>query len=127
MFYHFTISCAARQKTLSVKWHQSMSETRLYDKRYMSSRRMKEHSLRNRAMPLPKLSDTHEFISRQESMATATATTPLMTVNVNSHANEGNSADDVKCDCILPQDAITSFKYDLNSTVDIFNAKSESY
>jgi hypothetical protein len=128
-FINFTFR-AARQKTLSVKWHQSMSETRLCDKRYMSTRKAKEaSSLRNRPQ-LPKLNDDpHEYVSRQESLPTAT--TPLMMMG-NSNITAVNSSDNMNCDCVLPQDGITTtVKYrqnghDTTAVVDAFGAKSES-
>lgn len=92
----------ARQKTLSVKWHQSMSETRLYDKRNAAStRRLKECSYRNRLTPMPKLS-SGDFASNHESLPTAaTATTPLMANN--THLNNTTCTNEM-CDCILPHE-----------------------
>ncbi len=93
------ISKVARQKTLSVKWHQSKSETRLCDRRNAyNSNRLKENSYRNRqAMPRMNL---NEFMSRQESLAPATVTTPLMVNNTNLNATCNNEI----CDCELPHD-----------------------
>lgn len=106
--YNRKISSTARQKTLSVKWHQSMSETRLYDKRNLASvRRLKECSYRNRLTPMPKLS-SGDF---QESLPTAaTATTPLMANN--NHMNHTTCTNEM-CDCILPHEFTTaaSIKY----------------
>lgn len=112
MFYH---QQAARQKTLSVKWNQSMSETRLYDRRNMSTRRIKESTYRNRLQPLPRLSSS-EFMSRQESLPTATATTPLMAGNSRTN-NDVTCTNDI-CDCILPHDCLAasnSIKYHQSS------------
>ncbi|KAG5672792.1 hypothetical protein PVAND_002886 [Polypedilum vanderplanki] len=112
-----------RQKTLSVKWHQSMSETKLH---HVSSRKnMDIASVRNRSQT-QKLSDSHECVSRQESLVTAT--TPLMVTN--SNINAVNSSDDIKCDCIAPQDCITNIKFQMNghddtTTHDVFAVKSE--
>lgn len=120
MLYHFTITRLARQKTLSVKWHQSMSETKFYEKRAIAARRLKENQLR--PPQLPKLSDSHEYISRQESLPSAT--TPLMTGN--SNLNAINPVDNVKCDCALPDDdciTTTTVKF-RQSTLDIDAAKS---
>lgn len=109
----------ARQKTLSVKWNQSMNEMRTYDKHYTVSRRIKETSLQNHPQ-LPKLSDSHEYISRHDSLATAT--TPLM-VNNNAPSASNNS----KCDCILPQDSVTGIIFHRTAnSYDVFGAKSDS-
>lgn len=61
-----------------------MNEIRSHDKNYVESRRIRETSMRNRS-ELPRLNDSNEYYSRQESLATAT--TPLM----RSHAH--NSSD----------------------------------
>jgi hypothetical protein len=115
-FKHTTDPCSislsqtARQKTLSVKWNQSMSETRLYDRRNnMSSRRMHENTYRCRPPPLPRLSSS-EFVSRQESLPTATATTPLMAVSSQLNGTEAACTNDV-CECLMPHESITTIKY----------------
>lgn len=101
-----------------------MSETKLHN---MSSRKnMDVASIRNRSQ-IPKLSDSHECVSRQESLPTAT--TPLMVAN--SNINAVNSSDNIKCDCVAPQDCITSIKFQQNghddtTNVDVFAVKSES-
>lgn len=71
----------ARQKTLSVKWHQSANEMRSNDKPYLETRRIRETALRNRP-ELPKLNNSNEYYSRQESLATAS--TPLMKTNTSN-------------------------------------------
>lgn len=103
----YDVSSTARQKTLSVKWHQSMSETKLHDKRNLTSaRRLKECSYRNRLTPMPKLS-SGDFESRQDSLPTAaTATTPLMANN--SNLNNNITCTKEICDCILPHDCNTT-------------------
>lgn len=55
-----------------------MNEIRSHDKNYVESRRIRETSIRNRS-EMPKLNDSNEYYSRQESLATAT--TPLMRSN----------------------------------------------
>ncbi|KAL7023259.1 hypothetical protein ACKWTF_012541 [Chironomus riparius] len=109
----------ARQKTLSVKWHQSMNEMKTYDKHYSVSRRIRETSLQNHPQ-LPKLSDSHEYISRHDSLATAT--TPLMVNN-----NALSASNNAKCDCIMPQDTVTGIIFHRTpNSYDVFGAKSDS-
>lgn len=89
-----------------MKWHQSMSETRLFDKRNpASTRRLKEYSYRNRLTPMPKLS-SGDFASNHEALPTAaTATTPLMSNN--SNVNNAVCTNEI-CDCILPHELTTT-------------------
>lgn len=93
-------SQTARQKTLSVKWNQSMSETRLFDRRNVQARRTKDSTYRNRPPPLPRLSSV-EFMSRKDSLPTATATTPLMAIPSQINATESTCTNEI-CDCIIP-------------------------
>jgi hypothetical protein len=109
----------ARQKTLSVKWNQSMNEMRTYDKQqYSVTRRIRETSLHH--PKLPKLSDSHEYISQHDSLVTAT--TPLM-VNNNALSTPNNAI----CDCIMPQDSVTGIvSHRTANSYDVYGAKSES-
>lgn len=78
-----------------------MSETRLFDRRNMASRNC---TYRNRPPPLPRLT-SGEFLSRQESLPTATATTPLMALPLQNNVTETTCTNDI-CDCIIPHHAI---------------------
>lgn len=97
-----------------------MNEMRTFDKQqYSVSRRIRETSLQNHPK-LPKLSDSHEYISRHDSLVTAT--TPLM-VNNNALSTPNNAI----CDCILPQDSVTAIVFHRTAnSYDAFGAKSES-
>jgi hypothetical protein len=114
---------AARQKTMSVKWRQSTSETRLYEKRSTLSRRPAfENSLRARQI-------LSKQISHQESLPTAS--TPLMIKNIHSHLNAINVPDEISCDCIAPSsEPVTNHKFNQTSLqfskFDVANARSES-
>lgn len=100
-----------------------MNEMRSYDKQYVVSRRLRETSFQNHAQ-LPRISDSHDYISRHESLVATT--TPLIAVGSTTDAQ--GAQDNTKCDCILPQNHVTNITFGTQraNSYDIFGAKSES-